>query len=238
MLRPDNAGANTAADHIAVLEQALAQMPDAHRHGAGILIRADSAGGAKAFLTHLRRLRSRGIHTFFSVGHPVTELFRRAIRARPEHVWHPALEQDGSPRTSTKVTELTGLVDLDGYPEDTRIVRCERPHPGAQLSLYDLDEGMRHQVFLTNSPYGEGSLQHLEVRLPCPAVHRVSHKNATRSGAILGGDHVGTPMRRARCKQGGTCHQVCTTRGTAPARGEDGGCHSAGRWDGPRVRSG
>ncbi|MEY9988331.1 hypothetical protein ABIE67_000363 [Streptomyces sp. V4I8] len=43
-LRPGNAGANTAADHISVLDQALAQIPDAHRHGTDILIRADSAG--------------------------------------------------------------------------------------------------------------------------------------------------------------------------------------------------
>ncbi len=42
------------------------------------------------------------------------------------------------------------MVDLDGYPADTRIiVRRERPHPGAQLSLFDQDEGLRHQVFLT-----------------------------------------------------------------------------------------
>lgn len=51
-------------------------------------------------------------------------------------------------------------------PDGTRIiVRRERPHPGAQLSLFDLDEGMRHQVFLTDTPIaGGGSLQHLEVR--------------------------------------------------------------------------
>ncbi|AWW41912.1 IS1380 family transposase [Streptomyces cadmiisoli] len=166
LLRPGNAGANTAADHVALLDQALAQIPDAHRHGTPVLIRADSAGSAKAFLAHIRALRERGIHTFFSVGYPVTEPVRRAIRALPEHVWHPALEQDGALRASAEVAELTGLVDLTGYPDGTRIiVRRERPHPGAQLSLFDQDEGMRHQVFLTDSPVaGSGSIQHLEVR--------------------------------------------------------------------------
>ncbi|MFJ3934306.1 IS1380 family transposase [Streptomyces sp. NPDC090029] len=165
VLRPGNAGANTAADHIAVLDAALAQIPDAHRHGTDILIRADSAGGAKVFLAHVRALREQGIHTSFSVGYAVTEPVRRAIRALPDHLWHPALEQDGTLRAGAEVAELTGMVDLADHPDGTRIiVRRERPHPGAQLSLFDLDEGMRHQVFLTDTPHGEGSLQHLEVR--------------------------------------------------------------------------
>jgi hypothetical protein len=58
-LRAGNAGSNTAADHIAVLDQALAQVPDQYRHGYPILVRADGAGGTKAFLTHVRALRSR-----------------------------------------------------------------------------------------------------------------------------------------------------------------------------------
>ncbi|WP_220297038.1 IS1380 family transposase [Streptomyces sp. MBT84] len=167
LLRPGNAGANTASDHITVLDAALAQIPDAHRHGTDILIRTHSAGGAKAFLTHLRNLRAQGIQTFFSVGHPVTEPVRRAIRTLPDRIWHPAVEQDGSMRGSAEVAELTGMIDLTGYPDGTRIiVRRERPHPGAQLSLFDLDEGMRHQVFLTDTPItgGGGSIQHLEVR--------------------------------------------------------------------------
>jgi len=160
LLRAGNAGANTAADHITILDHALTQIPDAHRHGTDILIRADSAGGATAFLTHLRNLRDRGIQTFFSVGHPVTEPVRRAIRALPANLWHPDLEQDGSLRDPAAVAELTGMVDLAGYPDNTRIiVRRERPHPGAQLSLFDLDEGMRHQVILTDTPHaGGGSL--------------------------------------------------------------------------------
>lgn len=164
-LRPGNAGANTAADHITVLDDALAQVPDAHRHGTDILVRTDSAGSAKAFLTHVRDLRTRGMSTFFSVGYAVTEPVRRAIRALPEQVWHPALNQDGTFRESAEVAELTGTTDFAGYPAGTRIiVRRERPHPGAQLSLFDQDEGLRHQVFLTDTPVTSGSAQFLEVR--------------------------------------------------------------------------
>ncbi|WP_405896104.1 MULTISPECIES: IS1380 family transposase [unclassified Streptomyces] len=165
-LRPGNSGANTAADHIAVLDQALAQIPDAHRHGTDILVRADSAGSAKAFLAHVRDVRKRGIRTSFSVGYAVTEPVRRAVRAMPDRLWHPALDQDGTLRDGAEVAELTGMIDLDGYPPGTRIiVRRERPHPGAQLSLFDQDEGLRHQVFLTDTPYcGGGSAQFLEVR--------------------------------------------------------------------------
>lgn len=58
------------------------------------------------------------------------------------------------------------MVDLAGYPAGTRIiVRRERPHPGAQLSLFDQDEGLRHQVFLTDTPSANGgSAQFPEVR--------------------------------------------------------------------------
>lgn len=161
LLRPGNAGDNTAADHITVLDQALAQIPDAHRHGTDILVRTDSAGSAKAFLTHLRALRDNGLHLRFSVGYAVTAPVRRAIRALPEQVWHPALDADGTLRESAEAAELTGMVDLNGYPAGTRIiVRRERPHPGAQLSLFDSDEGLWHQVFLTDTPSsGGGSAQ-------------------------------------------------------------------------------
>ncbi len=57
LLRPGNAGSNTAADHISVLDAALAQIPDAHRHGTPVLVRTDTAGCTKAFLAHVRALR-------------------------------------------------------------------------------------------------------------------------------------------------------------------------------------
>lgn len=58
-LRPGNAGSDTAADHITVLDAALAQLPDRYRHGHPILVRADGAGCTKAFLAHVRSLRAR-----------------------------------------------------------------------------------------------------------------------------------------------------------------------------------
>jgi hypothetical protein len=92
---------------------------------------------------------------------------RAAITAA--RAWLPALNGDGSLRDDAQVTELTDLLDpsvLAGYPAGTRLIcRRERPHPGAQLSLFDTINGMRHQVFATDTPHGAGlSIQFLEVR--------------------------------------------------------------------------
>lgn len=50
------------------------------------------------------------------------------------------------------VAEITDLVDLSSWPENTRmLVRPEEPHPGAQLSFTDVD-GHRYQLFITDHP--------------------------------------------------------------------------------------
>jgi hypothetical protein len=163
LLREGRAGSNTTADHITVLDQALQQIPDAHRYGTEILIRSDSAGCTQGFLAHIRSLHEQGITTRFSVGVAITEPIREAIRAATD--WIPAIDTDGEPRDGAEVCEITGLVPADGYPTGTRfIVRRERPHPGAQLSLFDTIEGMRHQVMATDTPPGNGSIQYLEAR--------------------------------------------------------------------------
>jgi hypothetical protein len=163
MLREGRAGSNTTADHITVLDRALQQIPDAHRYGTPILIRSDSAGCTHGFLAHIRSLREHGVDTCFSVGVAITEPIREAIRAATD--WIPALDSDGDFRDGAEICELTGLVPDGGYPTGTRfIVRRERPHPGAQLSLFDTIEGMRHQVMATDTPPGNGSIQFLEAR--------------------------------------------------------------------------
>jgi hypothetical protein len=163
LLREGRAGSNTTADHITVLDQALAQIPDVHRYGTPILIRSDSAGCTQGFLAHIRSLREHGITTCFSVGVAITEPIREAIRQATD--WIPALDTDGELRDGAQICEITGLVPATGYPQGTRfIVRRERPHPGAQLSLFDTIEGMRHQVMATDTPAGNGSIQYLEAR--------------------------------------------------------------------------
>ena len=161
-LRPGSAGANTAADHEAVLDAALAQLPVTPRgvdpiHGVAMLARADSAGASHGFLNSLRR---RGIE--FSVGFDITEAVRLAILDVPKTAWVEAVNQDYDLREGANVTELTGLLDLSSWPSGTRaICRREEPHPGAHFTLFD-PEGWRYQVFLTDSP--DGDLSYLEAR--------------------------------------------------------------------------
>ena len=76
LLREGRAGSNTTADHITVLDQALAQIPDAHRHGTPILLRADSAGSSHGFLAHIRGLRDQHLDIRFTVGAAITEPVR------------------------------------------------------------------------------------------------------------------------------------------------------------------
>jgi hypothetical protein len=144
-LRPGNAGANCAADHVAVLDDALAQLPvrprtDDHPGGVDMLARADSAGASHAFV---EALRERGVR--FSIGHAVDSQVREAIGLVQEEDWAPAMTADGGPRKGAWVVELTGLVELSGWGEETRIIcRRERPHPGAQLRFTDVD-GFRYR---------------------------------------------------------------------------------------------
>jgi Transposase DDE domain. len=152
MLRPGNAGSNTAADHVAVLDAALAQLPVKTKaadpeNGEWMLARADSAGCTHGFLD---ALRARGVE--FSVGFPIDETTREAVLAVPEEAWVAAITQDMDEREGAEMAEITHLLDLSAWPEGTRaICRREDPHPGAQLSFTDAD-GHRFQVFLTDSP--------------------------------------------------------------------------------------
>lgn len=159
LLRPGNAGANTAEDQIAVLDAALAQLPKGVAAREAILVRADSAGAVHELMDFCRDGRVR-----FSVGFDLTEPVRTAILAAGEDAWAPALTQDGQQRDddAAQVAEITERLDLTGWPAASRVlVRREIPHPGAQLSFTDHD-GHRFQAILTDQP--DTDIAYLEAR--------------------------------------------------------------------------
>src|SRR3954470_7740306 len=104
ILRTGRAGSNTAVDHIAVLDQALGQLPEAARAGR-ILVRTDGAGFSHAFLDHVL---VKGLE--YSVGYAVTEDVRDAIALLPAWVWQPAVDADGGLRDGAEVAEITEVL--------------------------------------------------------------------------------------------------------------------------------
>ena len=162
MLRTGKAGSNTAVDHIEVLTAAIAQVPAPQRKN--LLVRSDGAGASHKLLDWLTEQgRVRGRRLEYSVGYAVTEKVREAIKVVPKQVWTPASDADGGVREGGDVAELTGLLDLSSWPVGMRlIVRRERPHPGAQLSLFEEADGWRYQVIATNITTGQ--LAFLEAR--------------------------------------------------------------------------
>lgn len=159
LLRPGNAGSNTAVDHISVARDALAQVPGINptRPGKKVLIRADGAGGTKEFATWLAR---RGVQ--YSLGFTLPTNTPDLLKLIPKGVWAPAYDADGDLREGADVAELTGLLTLSGWPPGMRVIaRRERPHPGAQLRFDDV-EGYRITAFATNTT--KGQLADLELR--------------------------------------------------------------------------
>jgi hypothetical protein len=176
LLRPGNAGSNTAVDHVAVFDAALAQLPVDLRARdetgrVAVLVRTDAAGATKEFATHLHHA---GVE--FSVGASLGHFdIHTALAALPKTAWTPAYQarkpraaEHGvqiEPRDGAWVTEATGLVDMSSWPPGTRLIlRKERPHPGAQLRITDTD-GLRVTGFLTNTGHGGPARQLADLEL-------------------------------------------------------------------------
>lgn len=145
LLRPGNAGANNAADHITVLDSALAQLP-IDPADTEVIVRTDSAGCTHGFVN---ACVARQVN--FVVGHALTAEIAQIIAARPKRAWRTAITADGTDeRDGAQVLEITDHVDLTKWPPGTRLIaRREHAHPGAQLTYTDID-GHRFQVCLTN----------------------------------------------------------------------------------------
>jgi len=195
LLRPGRAGSNTAADHVVVLDSALAQIPEPLRRPDAqgrvpVLVRTDAAGATKDFARHLDRL---GVE--FSLGANLGHFDTHgALAALPAVAWTPAYQarqprvaETGvqiEPRDGAWVAEASALVDLSAWPTGTRLIlRKERPHPGAQLRTTDA-EGMRITGFLTNTSAGGPGRQLADLELR----HR---RHARVEDRIRAGKHTG-----------------------------------------------
>jgi len=158
MLRPGNAAPNDTDDHLELLEGAVRAVPPeyalGHEEGDDpalvlhpILVRADSAGATHRFVQSLS-----DANFDYSIGFPISGSVRDALLLAQEEDWVRARELDGTIRAGAEVIELTELTEVEGWPDDMRVIsRRERPHPGAQLSLFDSYAGWRHTCFITNT---------------------------------------------------------------------------------------
>jgi hypothetical protein len=213
MLRPGSAGSNTAADHLTVLDAAIAAVPPAFRRR--LMITADGAGASHALIARLDTLAARpGYQVTYSVGWELGEREKAALTQVPGKAWQIAVDERGEVRErradqacrdlhcahrrcwieEAHVTELTSLLRdgpagdrLDGWPAKMRLfARRERPHPGAQLTLFEAEDGWRYTLWVTNRPAStkgwQGQLAYLD------AAHRVHARveDAIRTGKDTG----------------------------------------------------
>jgi hypothetical protein len=179
MMRGGSAGSNTTADHLQVLGDAIAALSPEFR--LRLMVTADGAGASHGLITRLDQLAARrGYELTYYVGWELGARERAAIRLVPQQAWQIAIDQRGEVRErragdacpdrgcgharcwieEAHVTELTGLLregphgdQLDGWPAPMRVfARRERPHPGAQLSLFESRDGWRYSLWVSNVP--------------------------------------------------------------------------------------
>jgi hypothetical protein len=179
MMRRGSAGSNTAADHLQVLDDGIAALPPKHRRR--LMVTVDGAGASHGLISRLDKLAARpGHQLIYSVGWDLGEREREAITAVPAQAWQIAIDHRGEVRErragdacadrccgharcwveEAHVTELTGLLrggpggdQLAGWPAPMRVfARRERPHPGAQLTLFEAGDGWRYSLWASNVP--------------------------------------------------------------------------------------
>jgi hypothetical protein len=216
MLRRGSAGSNTAADHLALTDAAIGALPPGFRRK--LMITCDGAGASHALVAHLDKLASRrGYELTYSVGWALGEREKTALRLVPEPAWQIAIDARGEVRErradeacadircahracwvqEAHVTELTGLLrqgpggdQLRAWPVAMRVfARRERPHPGAQLTLFEAADGWRYSLWATNRPAATKGW--LGQNAYIDAAHRVQARveDAIRTGKDCGLGH-------------------------------------------------
>ena len=145
------------------------------------MVTCDGAGASHDLVKRLDKLASRrGYELTYSVGWALGEREKTALALVPGTAWEAAIDAGGKVRErrseaacgnercghracwieEAHVTELTGLLRtgpdgdrLKAWPKSMRVfARRERPHPGAQLTLFEAEDGWRYTLWATNLP--------------------------------------------------------------------------------------
>jgi hypothetical protein len=150
LLRTGSAGSNTAADHIRVLTEAIAQIPDTFR--AKIWIRIDGAGATHDLVEYMKGLTTTRRTVRFTVGWKITETDETAIANLPETAWQAAIRQNGEVHPHAQVAELTGLDERAAQWGLRLLVRRVRPsaRDAAQLTALEKKTGFKYAIIATN----------------------------------------------------------------------------------------
>jgi Transposase DDE domain group 1 len=137
-----------------------------------------------------------GYQVIYSVGWELGAREKAAITAVPAQAWQIAVDEHGQARErradqacsdlhcghrrcwieEAHVADLTGCCaragdQLNGWPATMRIfARRKRPHPGAQLTLFEADDGWRYTLWVTNRPANASG------RLGQPAYTDAAHR--------------------------------------------------------------
>jgi hypothetical protein len=238
-LRAGNAGSNTAKDHITVTRQALAQLPGRRkgtRPGRKVLVRVDGAGSTHDYLDWLTAQRLS-----YSVGFTLPDNTPDLLAHIPEQVWAPALDAHDEVRDGAWVADLTDLLNLTKWPVGMRVIaRKERPHPGAQLRITDID-GMRVTAFATNTATGghagQGGTQLADLELRhrrrarCEDRVRVAKDTGLTNLPLHGFD-----QNRIWCAIVSLAVEITAWMQMLALSGVDAAKHGARRWEPKRLR--
>ncbi len=173
MNRVGSAGSFTAADHVAVLAAALAQVPAGRRRD--VLVSTDGAGASHEFIEHLEALNTAAVHgrrgrrVEYSIGWPVDARTKTAIDADDEGAWSAAVTAVGDTDEKAQVLELTGLLRhshtgdlLEGWPQDMRLIARRVPRATGEQAELGEDPNWRYGAFVTNTRTGQ--VQYLDAR--------------------------------------------------------------------------
>ena len=182
------------------------------------MITVDGAGASHGLVKHLDKLAARPGHQLvYSVGWALGERERTALRLVPGQAWQIAIDSRGEVRErraggacanpscahracwveEAHVTELTSLLregpagdQLKAWPSSMRVfARRERPHPGAQLTLFEAQDGWRYSLWATNR--AAATRGWLGQNAYIDAAHRVQARveEAVRTGKQAGLGH-------------------------------------------------